>query len=643
MLCRSKQYLAHGFTGSSPTLLFLLICLALAAATFAVYLPVRTHEFVRYDDDTYVTHNPNVKSGLTAQGIKWAFATGYAANWHPLTWLSHQLDCQLFGLNSAAHHLVNVLFHVANAVLVFLVLSRMTKRFWQSAFVAGLFALHPLHVESVAWVAERKDVLSTLFWLLTMLAYARYVEHPSAGRYVVVIVPFVLGLLSKPMLVTLPIVLLLLDYWPLNRFPNSKFSILNSLVEKAPLFLLSIVSSIVTFLVQQKGGTVLAVYKLPVRDRVVNAIYSYLAYIGKMVWPARLAALYPHPLAQIPTARAVIYAIILVLITIFLICHSRKHKYLIVGWLWYLGTLVPVIGIVQVGSQAMADRYTYVPLTGLFIIIAFGAADLLMKIPLRKFILTALALAILFGSALASSAQLKHWKDSFSLFDHTLAVTENNYVMLNNYANVVNEQGSPTEAVKYLVEALKLLPNSTHIRNNYANALKELGRLDEAIEQYRIAVKLTPDSALPHYNLGLALADRGDYDEAIEQYKTAMTLKPDLSPAYSHIGYVLAQKKLPAQAIEYLEKGLRIEPNDIFAHGQLTLALASVGRIDEAIEHCRIVLAARPNDVEMHTNLGILLQTQGKLDQAVESYKKALQIDPNDKQARDNLNALTSK
>jgi tetratricopeptide (TPR) repeat protein len=517
----------------------------------------------------------------------------------------------------------------------------MTKGIWQSAFVAGLFALHPLHVESVAWVAERKDVLSTLFWLLTMLAYWWYASRPSAGRYVVTLILFVLGLLSKPMLVTLPFVLLLLDYWPLERFGNPRFPTRNLFLEKVPFFLLSIVSSIVTFVVQQKGGAMPTIYAIPLKGRIINAISSYLAYISKMIWPNRLAALYPYPLAQIPIARAVIYAAILVLITICVIYFGRKHKYLTVGWLWYVVTLVPVIGIVQVGAQAMADRYTYLPLMGLFIIISFGADDLLKRIPFGKYILTALAITILFGCVLATSAQLKYWKNSFSLFDHTLAVTENNYVMLNNYANVLSEQGRPAEAVKYHTESLKFLPNSADIHNNYANTLKVLGRLDEAIEEYRIALKLNPNSAMPHYNLAVTLTDKGNYDEAIEQYKISVKFKPDFEEAYCNIGCILVGKGQHAQAIEYLEKALQLEPKDILAQGQLAMALAGVGRIDEAIEHCRIVLKARPNDAEMHMNLGILLQTQGKIDQAVESYKKALQIDPNFTRARDYLNALS--
>jgi tetratricopeptide (TPR) repeat protein len=624
----------------APKKLRLLMCILLAAITFAVYWPVHSHEFVRYDDDTYVTHNPNVKSGLSWQGIKWAFTTGYASNWHPLTWLSHQLDYTLFAGNSAAHHLVNVLFHAANTLLLFIVLSRMTKSLWPGAFVAALFALHPLHVESVAWVAERKDILSTLFWLLTMLSYARYAERPSAGRYILTLVFFILGLLSKPMLVTLPFILILLDYWPLKRFLNSQFSILNSVLEKVPFIFLAAISSIVTFVVQQKGGAMSTIHAIPLHDRVTNAISSYLVYIGKMVWPARLAVLYPYPFTPIATARAVIYAIILILITIFLIYYGRKYRYLLVGWLWYVITLVPVIGLVQVGAQAMADRYTYVSLTGLFIIISFGAADLLKSNPLRKFALTASALAVLFGCTLVTSAQLKYWKNGLSLFGHTLAVTKDNYVILNNYANTLTDLGRPAESIKYFVDAIKFMPRSSDVRNNYANALRELGKPSEAIEQYKVALQLNPSSVMPHYNLAVALTDVGDYNQAIEQYQITVKLKPDFEEAYCNLGWLLFRNRQSNQAIEYYNKALRLSPNNILVHGRLALALASVGRVDEAIEHCRVVLAARPNDVEMYTNLGVLLEAKGQIEQAIQSYHKALQIDPNFLKAREQLNIL---
>ena len=416
----------------------------LAIVTLAVYWPVHNHQFVNYDDNVYVTENQTIHSGPTLQNIKWAFTTGYASNWHPLTWLSLMLDCRLFGINAPAHHIVNLLFHIANTLLLLIVLNRMTKQLWPSAFVAALFALHPLHVESVAWVAERKDVLSTLFWLLTMLAYA--ICRASIGRPLLfTLVLFVLGLMSKPMLVTLPFVLLLLDYWPLGRLFNPRFSIIRLLLEKLPFIIFSAASSIITFIVQQKGGAMAAI---PFKERIANTAISYLTYIGKMFWPAHLAVFYPHPAGFISAAKAISYALTLILITAILLYYGRRYKYLAVGWLWYLGTLVPVIGIVQVGSQAMADRYAYVPLIGLFVIIAFTIAELAPKIPFRKIFLTVLAAAVLIACVIATSIQLKFWKNSFLLFEHTLAVIQGNSIMQNNSANVIIDQGKPEDTAK---------------------------------------------------------------------------------------------------------------------------------------------------------------------------------------------------
>ncbi len=655
----------------------LLLCVILAVATFVVYLPVRNHEFVRYDDDVYVTKNQNVQSGLSWRGVKWAFTTRQGSNWHPLTWLSHQLDCTLFDQKAGYHHLVNVLFHVANTILLLIVFNRMTGRLWPSAVVAALFALHPLHVESVAWVAERKDVLSTFFWFMTMLAYAHYAEHPSAGRYIATVVLFALGLMAKPMLVTVPFVLLLLDYWPLNRFAGSKRSISFVLLEKIPLLLLSATSSVITFIVQQKGGAMSVAARLPFRNRFVNAFCSYLAYIGKMTWPGRLAVLYPHPVGTIPIARAFIFAGILVLITALVLYNVRRHKYLLVGWFWYLGTLVPVIGIIQVGTQAMADRYTYIPLTGLFIIIAFGVPDLLIKVPFKKILLTFSAVVVLVACAIVTSNQLRYWKDSVSLFEHTLVVIENSHVMQNNYANILSELGEPDKAAEQFTKLLKSRPNSPEIHNNFGNALRDLARYDEAITHYKIALQLKPNFPLARYNLGQTYVKLGRYDEAIEQYKLylgpdvniaqlhqdlaqnlveqgkvedavgqfqkALVASPDSVEVLSNFGYALAQSGHPDTALDYYNQALKIDPDDIITHGRLALALAALGRLDEAITQCRIVLAERPNDYEMHTNLGILLETKGLLDQAAQSYKKALEINPSFQTAGNKLSALTQR
>jgi tetratricopeptide (TPR) repeat protein len=660
----------------------LLICIFLAVVTFAVYFPVRNYDLVHLDDDVYVKDNAEIKSGLNIESIKWAFTTGQASNWHPLTWLSLMLDCELFraaslpgGVKPGPMHIVNVLFHVANTILLFVILAGMTKGVWQSAFVAGLFALHPLHVESVAWVTERKDVLSTLFWLLTMLAYARYAERPSARRYIAVLVLFAMGLLAKPMLVTMPFILLLLDYWPLERFQSSKISIQKALLEKIPFFCLSVASSIVTVIVQH--GAMSSIYMIHLNERIINAMVSYVSYISKMFWPVGLAALYPHPADRIPADKALICAAILILITIICLYYVRRHKYLLVGWLWYLGTLVPVIGIVQVGSQAMADRYTYVPLIGIFIIIAFGVTELLKEKPFRKIVLGVLAGVSLSACAIVTSHQLKYWKDSIMLFEHTLAVTEGNALVHNNYANVLNQLGRRNEAAAHLVEALRFLPNSPEIQNNYGILLRETGKFDQAIEHFKIALKLDPGFKLTHYDLGIALAAKGDYEGAIQQYQLymgtavdladirqdlaeelikegrvddamnqfqkAMTVKPDSAEVLSNLGYALAQSGKPDEAIKYYNKALAIEPNNVIAHGRFALALAAVGRIDEAIEQCRVVIAARPDDAEMQNNLGMLLQRQDKIDEAIECYKKALQIDPKLQKARENLDSALAQ
>ena len=537
------------------------IFLTLALLTFVVYLPVRNHEFVRYDDDIYVTNNPEVQSGLSWQGIKWAFVTDHGANWHPLTWLSLMLDCELFGVKPGPLHLVNVLFHIANTLLFFIVFNRMTKALWQSVFVAAIFALHPLHVESVAWIAERKDVLSTLFWLLTMLAYVRYVERSSAGRYIFAIVFFALGLLAKPMLVTLPFVLLLLDYWPLDRFSNSKFSIRNSIIEKLPFFFLSILSSVITFIVQQKSGAVFSVDIVPFNVRLANAICSYFVYIEKMFWPVRLAVLYPYSIHGISLVRVLLSAAILVLITVLVLYNYRRRKYLIVGWLWYLGTLVPVIGIVQAGVQAFADRYTYVPLTGLFIICAFASADLLKNVPFKKYILATSATIILLACTISTTVQLIYWKDSGLLFERALAVTENNVHILNNYGNALGAMGRHEEAAKVLEQAVRCLPDSYEIRNNYGKALQNLGKLDEAIEQYQIALKIEPTADFARYNLSVALGAKGNFEAAIEQCRIVLAARPDDAEMHTHLGSLLQNQGKNNEAIECYKKALQIDPN----------------------------------------------------------------------------------
>ena len=409
-----------------------LVCLFLVIATLAVYWQVRNYSFVNYDDHMYVTQNHNVQAGLTLESITWSFTTIQASNWHPLTWISHMLDCQLYGMNPGRHHLTNVLLHILNSLLLFLVFMRMTGKLWQSGFVAALFALHPLHVESVAWISERKDVLSTFFWMLSLWGYLRYVERPGACRYLLLFFLFILGLMTKPMLVTLPFVLLLLDYWPLNRFQFGSSGDCNYSIqrpfdfglvwEKTPLFLLAAVSSVMTYIVQKSGGAVNSLATIPFHDRIANAIVSYVSYIGKMIWPDNLAVFYPYP-KSILLWKVAGAGLLLVVVSVVIFRMVRTKPYFAVGWLWYIGTLVPVIGLVQVGSQGMADRYTYVPLIGIFVIIAWGVPDFMPKWRYKKIGFTVTIAAILAIIMITTRLQIRYWSDSLTLFKHAFEVT----------------------------------------------------------------------------------------------------------------------------------------------------------------------------------------------------------------------------
>jgi protein O-mannosyl-transferase len=527
--------------------LYLLLCTGLVLASVIVYWPARSYDFVDYDDDVYVIDNPHIQSGINWQSVKWALTTSYYSYWHPLTWLSHTLDWQLFNGKPGPMHLVNVFLHAASSVLLFIVLNRMTKRIWPCIFVAGLFALHPLNVESVAWIANRKNVLSTLFWFLTMLAYTRYAERPSPGRYIITLIFFEMGLMSKPMVVTLPFVLLLLDYWPLGRYSISLRLIRNLILEKVPFVMLAGVSCVSTFFSQKQAGTLVDV---PFKERLAVSISSYLDYIGKMLWPEYLGVLYPFPGSFMPASKVMLSACLLILITVLVFYYGRQFKYLIVGWLWYLGTLVPVIGIVHVGAQAMADRYAYVPLIGIFIIIAFGAAELSLKIPFRKAVFATIAPAVLLACAVLTSIQLTYWKNSMTLFDHALTVIESKSAKF-NAANG-----------RHLDDAFMFIPNSPVIYNNYANALRKAGRVDEAIDYYKFALKLQPEYAPARYNLAIALGTTGRYEEAAEQCRVYLAAYPDNSDMQTTLGLMLLKQGKLDEAVESFKKALQINPNN---------------------------------------------------------------------------------
>ena len=636
---------------------FLYVCLFLAVAVLIVYWPVHNYDFVRFDDNKYVTSNRNVTSGITPHNVRWAFTSGYASNWHPVTWLSHMLDCQVFGLHAGEQHTVNLLFHIVNTLLLFLVLARMTKMFWASAFVAAVFGLHPLHVESVAWIAERKDVLSTFFWMLTMLAYALYAEKPGILRYIVTLSLFAIGLMAKPMLVTLPFVLLLLDYWPLERMnlraaPRSenmhqatiiRKPLSNLVLEKIPFFVLAVLSSIVTFIVQSRTGAVQSVDVIGIRSRIGNAIVSYMAYIYKTFWPNKLAVLYPHPGSSLPLSRIVICALLLVSITIAVIALSRRRKYLVTGWFWYIGTLVPVIGIIQVGVQAMADRYTYIPMTGLLIIVAWGVSDILASWKYSKKVLVTSSALVLIALSMKAAVQLEYWQDSETLFKHTLDVTSDNYVMENNYAAFLAEQGKAEQAIEHLEKSIEIKPNSAEAHNNLANALNKLGKTEQAIEHYKKSLSLKPNSSDAHYNLAVALSKLNRTDEAISEYYEAIRLDPSNADALSNLGFELSGKGKYSEAVELYRKALALEPDNIIYHGRFGLALAGLQKNDEAIKEFQFVLKATPKDAEMWCNLGIVLERQNKTSDAIKQYLKALEIEPQNEKAAILLRAAMKK
>ena len=541
------------------------LSLALIAGTLVVYASVRHHDFVNYDDPEYVTENSHVRGGLTAAGVQWALTTGWQGNWHPLTWLSHMADVQVYGLDPGPHHITSLVLHIANTLLLFSFLRAATAATLRSAFVAGVFALHPLHVESVAWIAERKDVLSTLFWMLTLRAYVRWVRQPSRGRHAAMLAAFALGLLAKPMLVTLPFVLLLLDVWPLQRISPSRAAVARGLSpairEKLPLFALAAASAVVTFVVQRRSGAVGAVESFPLSGRLANALVSYVAYLWQMVWPTGMAVLYPYP-RSFSAWRVVGAAAGLAGASIALTRAGRRYPYLPVGWWWYVGTLVPVIGLVQVGSQSMADRYTYVPLIGLFIVVAWGLPDLMARWPRRHVALTAASALVMAACAVTARAQVQVWTTADTLWEHALAVTTDNHIAHNNFGLRLAGEGHTAEAVAHLTEAVRLDPTYPAAHNNLGLAFAKQGRLDDAVRQFAEALRLDPTYAEAHNNLANALGDLGRVDEAISHYNDALRLRPDYVNARMNLGITLADHGRAEEAVVQFSEALRLDPGN---------------------------------------------------------------------------------
>ena len=623
------------------------ISLFLVIVTLSVYWQVNNHEFINYDDDLYVTANHYVRPGLTLKGIIWSFATGHAKNWHPLTWLSHMLDVQLYGMNPGQHHITNLLFHIVNTLLLFLVFRRMTGHLWQSGFVAALFALHPLHVESVAWVAERKDVLCAFFWMLTVWSYIRYVERPGVYRYLVILLFFILGLMSKPMIVTLPFVLLLLDYWPLGRirYPKSIDSIplysnppiFHLVWEKIPLFILSALSSIATFLVQQSGGALGSLNEYSLSVRIANALVSYVSYIGKTVWPFHLAILYPHP-GMLPFWKVAGASLLLASITLMAIRVMKRHPWFIVGWLWYIGMLVPVIGIVQVGLQGMADRYTYVPLIGIFIIIVWGVSELVAGWRYKKIMLGAIGGVSLLILMATTWVQVGYWKDSITLFKRALDVTSDNYGAHNNLGNGLAARGKTSEAIGHYLNALLINPDYAVAYNNLGLALAKKGRTSEAIGHYSEALRINPDFKEAHNNLGLAFAEQGNPTEAICHYIRALQIDPGYSRAHINLGGTLVAQGKPEKAIYHYSEVLRINSGyKSEAHYSLGNLWLGLSKPEKAIYHYSEALLINPDFREAHNNLGIALIHKGEIEEAIFHFREVLRIKPGDAGALNNI------
>ena len=611
-----------------------LICLFLVIAILAVYWQVRNYSFVNYDDPQYVTKNHNVQAGLTLESITWSFTAVQTGNWHPLTWISHMLDCQLYGMNPGRHHLTNVLLHILNSLLLFLVFMRMTGKLWQSGFVAALFALHPLHVESVAWIAERKDVLSTFFWMLSLWGYLRYVERPGACRYLLLLLLFILGLMTKPMLVTLPFVLLLLDYWPLNRFQSGSSGDGNHSVqrpsdfgllwEKIPLFFLSAVSSVVTYLVQKSGGAVKSLAVIPFHDRIANAIISYGSYMGKMIWPDNLAVFYPYP-KSILWWKVAGAGLLLVVVSVVIFRMVRTKPYLAVGWLWYIGTLVPVIGLVQVGSQGMADRYTYVPLIGIFVIIAWGVPDFMPKWRYRRIGFTVTIAAIIAIIMITTRLQIRYWSNSVTLFEHALEVTGDNGIVHAKLGEAFEEQGKIDAAVRHYREALLINPDFVEPLLNLGVALKEKGELNEAINCFSKVLRTNSNHADAHYELGDTLKRKGDFAGATKHYLEAIRIKPDRAKTYNNLGVVLVLQNKGKEAIIRFYEALRIDPAYAGAYYNLGKVFARQGKTESAILHFQKALQKNPDMTQALYNLSWIEATSedDKFRNGIEAIKLA--------------------
>jgi len=646
-----------------------LMAVLLVLVTMALYWPATRCDFVNLDDGLHVTANVRVQSGLSWENIKWALWNPVADDWQPLSVCSHMVDCQLFGLNPWGHHLTNVLLHALNAGLVFVLLQLMTGATWRSLLVAALFALHPLRVESVAWVTERKDVLSAFFGLLALLAYARYTEDhslkskvqspksvvrgpwslshlPSSIFYLLSLLFLALGLMSKPMLVTWPCVMLLLDYWPLRRLSfsptlqGSSTPPLRLFLEKIPFFVLAVAASVVTFAVERRGGALAAGESLPpLGARLGNALISYCRYLGKLFWPTDLAVVYPHP-GHWPLGKVLLAGGLLLGLSVLVWVRRRQYPYLLMGWLWFVGMLVPMIGLVQTGAQAMADRHTYLPSLGVLILAIWGVCELT-----RRWRYQVLALPVAGGAAIVlclalTRQQLGHWKDGESLFRHALEVTENNQIAHKVLGDALDKKGQTDEALRQFQEALRLKPGYADAHNNLGVTLGKQGQTDEALRQFQEAIRLKPDHATAHYNLGDALDKQGQTDEALRQFQEALRLNPGYTEAHYNLGIVLGRKGQIDEAIRQYQEAIRLKPDYAEAHNDLGIALGRKGQLDEAIRQFQEAIGLKPGYAEAQYNLGLALGLKGQTDEAIRHFEAALKAKPDYPEAHNYLGTI---
>jgi Flp pilus assembly protein TadD len=612
----------------------LLICVLLGAVTLATYWPATGHDFINYDDTLYVTDNPHVRAGLTWDGLAWAFGRihGYRTYWHPLTWVSHMLDCQLYGLKPGDHHLTSMLLHAANAILVFLVFRRMTGAFWRCAVLAALFALHPLQVDSVAWVAERKNLLAAFFWLLATWAYLRYAEvrkqkvesrkqkaesgiTPCGSRitdhaslfYLLSLICLALGLMCKPVLVTLPFVLLLLDYWPLQRFQLSTLSPQPSTLwrlawEKLPFFALSAASNMIMIMSTSALGVLDSVSKMPLDARFENALVSYGRYLGKTFWPSRLAIFYPYPAAW-PMWQVAACGLLLLIISGLALRSARSRPWWFVGWFWFLGVLVPFIGLVKAGAQAMADRFMYVPVLGLFVALIWGLHGLAQGRRYQQLGLSVAASAAIALCLVLTRHQLGYWKDSETLFRHVLEVTENNPLAHLNLGIALDNRGQTDEAIRHFQETIRLKPRQAISYFNLGNAFAKKGQIDEAIRQYREAIRLQPDYEKAHNNLGNALLSQRQFDEAIREYREVIRLQPGFAITHDNLGMALGRNGQTDEAILQFQEAIRLKPDHALSHNNLGFALLNKGQLDEAILQFQEAIRLQPDYPLAQSNL----------------------------------------